>query len=153
MLMKCHSVVFHWLTTYYYSLKYQYAEANAQNQCVWKETKAQLWEPTLPNENATDWQRKGEIGALALRGSAGGKPPSSKIATKISVDRLITTRILLLVIFIMALKGSELYFPPFKVSVTQSYYYIYYKIYHHRNTIYQSQISAWTNLGFRLLVL
>lgn len=65
----------------------------------------------------------------------------------------ITTRILLLAIFLMALKGSELYFPSFKVSVTQSYYYIYYKIYHYRNTIYQSQISAWNNLGFRFLVL
>lgn len=44
-------------------------------------------------------------------------------------------------------KGSELYSPQCKISVTHSYY-IHYKIYHYRNTIYPSQISTWTNLGF-----
>lgn len=38
-----------------------------------------------------------------------GKPFSSKTATKISMNILITSRILLLVTFIMALKGSERY--------------------------------------------
>jgi len=61
---------------------------------------------------------------------------------------LITTRIILLVMFILALKGSELYSPQFKVSVTQSYCNIHYKIYHYRSTIYQSQIVPGSILGF-----
>lgn len=73
---------------------------------------------------------------------------SFKITTKISVNISITSRILLLVTFIMALKGAALYCSQFKVSVTQSYYNI-----HYRNTIYQPQICAWTNLGFHFLVL
>lgn len=78
-----------------------------------------------------------------------GSPGSTKGKSHfLPMNILITTRILTLVTVIMALKGSELFSPQFKVSVTQSYYYIHYKTYHYRNTIYQSQISAWTNLGF-----
>lgn len=86
----------------------QYAEADVRSQCVWI-NKAELWTPILPNENAT-------IDSTGSNGSPGsaqlyqrGKPFSSKTATKISMNILITSRTLLLVTFIMALKGSERY--------------------------------------------
>lgn len=112
-------------------------------------TKAQLWKPTLPSENATK-STKEKWKHSSTREKSRFLP---KFATKTSMNILITTGIFLLVIVIMALKGLELYSPQFKVSVTQSYCNIHYKIYHYRNTIDQSQISAWINLGFHFLVL
>lgn len=47
--------------------------------------------------------------ALVLHSSTEEKSFSSKTATKISMNILITSRMLLLITFIMALKGSELY--------------------------------------------
>lgn len=100
------------------------------------------------NENTTErvQGRTGSWGSALLYQRK--KWSASKLATKTSMNILITTRIFLLVIFIMALKGSELHSPQFKVSETQSYCNIHYKIYHYRNTKYQSQVSTWINLGF-----
>lgn len=79
--------------------------------------KAKLWKPSLLSQMKIlqrQHKRNGSPGSAELFWTKESFSP--KIAMKI----LFTTRSLLLVIFRMALKGSELLSPQFKVSVTQS---------------------------------
>lgn len=121
-LMKCKSVAFPWTTMNHYSLKYQCLEVDTGKLMCMAINKSVALETHPPK-----WKCYKEIaqGRNQRPGPAwrywGKKSFSPKIVTKVSMNILITTRILLLVILRMALKGSELYSRLFKVSVTQSF--------------------------------
>lgn len=152
-LMNCLSTVFHWTTTNHCSLKYQCTEAVGGSQYRWKWKKNVALETHLLKwkcYRVTAQERNGSPGSAQSYQKSDFLP---KLLKDIDGHIKYITRILLLVIFRMALKGSELHSPQFKVFVTQSYCNIHYKIYHYRNTIYQSQISASISLGFHFLVL
>lgn len=84
-LVKCLSVVFHWITTRHHSLKYQCAEADVWKQCV-RINKAELWTPSLPNENATtdSTGSNGSPGSVQIYQRE--KPFSFRTATQVSMN-------------------------------------------------------------------
>lgn len=144
-LIKCLSVVFHWITAHQLCFKISVCRSRYREPTCMEINKSIALETHPPMWECYRLVAQGRDKAPVLHSSTRGKRhlPNRYKDTKERINHYKHPR---------AGKGSELYSPQCKISVTHSYY-IHYKIYHYRNTIYPSQISTWTNLGFYFLIL